>query len=165
MNSQTTSAMIHSFVIVTLMVSFSWLGLADFSWQKTPDPLELLQTRQVPFDQLPIRLSHEINVLKRAQRIESHRIGAGARHSELYQAYRTIRSSQEAELIFTHLLNDENIITKIYAKKGLQYLNSPLFRDIQPYFTNSHLSVRQIGGCVVFKKEVRETIKDRWPWN
>ena len=49
--------------------------------------------------------------------------------------------------------------------KGLQYLNSPLFRDIEPYFTNSHLSVRQIGGCVVFKKEVRETIKDRWPWN
>ncbi|KAA3638982.1 MAG: hypothetical protein DWP95_11450 [Proteobacteria bacterium] len=164
-NNQTTAALAHSFIVTVLLVTFSWMGLVDFSWQKKPDSIEKIKTEVVPEDTLPINLIHEINVLKQAQRIESERFGASAQRSKVYQAYQTILAAQDAELIFKHLLNEQNIITKIYAMKGLQTLESSLFAKIEPYFANSQLSVQQIAGCVVFKKEVREIIDSRWPWH
>lgn len=164
LNNQTTTALIHFFVIIVLMVTFSWMALADFSWLKTPDSLETLQTEQIPLDKLPMSLNYEIMVLKEAQRIESKYIGTGARQSEIYQSYKIIRSAQEAELIFSHLLNEKNVITKIYAMKGLQHLNSPLFSQIKPYFAQSHLSVQKIAGCIVSNKKVSTLIEDNWIW-
>jgi hypothetical protein len=117
----------------------------------------------VPEGSLPMRLSYEIQILKRAQRIESPKVGAGSR-SKTYFAYQSILDAQEAELIFKHLLSDNNKVTQVYAMKGLQNIGSTLFKDIEPYFAESKESVYQVLGCMVWKKHISDLIEDNWLW-
>lgn len=164
MNNQTTTALVHLFIVIVLLVTFSWVGLVDFSWQKLPDSIETFQAELVLEDELPMLLSYEIQILKRAQRIESPKVGVAGSRSEIFQAYQTILAANEAEQIFKHLLNDKNKVTKVYAMKGLQTINSPLFNEIEPYFSNSQQSVYQVLGCLVSEKRISDLIEDHWLW-
>lgn len=164
MNNQTTSALVHSFIIIILMVTFSWMAFADFPWQKTPDSIEALQIEQVAKDELPMRLSHQIQILNQAQRIESPKVGASGSRSKIFYAYQTLLAAPEAELIFKHLLSENNKVTKVYAMKGLQNINSPVFNEIESYFSNSQQSVHQVLGCLGSEKRISDLIKNNWLW-
>ena len=164
LNNQTTTALVHSFIIIILLVTFSWQGLADFHWQQLPDSIETLKTEHIPKKKLPIRLSYEIHVLKNAQRIESPKVGAAGSRSKIFYAYQTILAAKEAEQIFKHLLNDNNIVAKVYAMKGLQIINSPMYSKIEPYFSSSQQSVYQLLGSMVSEKRISDLIESNWLW-
>ncbi len=154
MLNQISNHIIGSFYISVMMTTFCWIGLADFAWYEAKDSIDQMPVEIVEYNQLPLSLAFEINVIAKASRYESTRVGSSAMLSSNEIAFNQIINSPDAANIFTYLMHQNNVVSKIYALKGFQWIESPMYHHYIPYFKGSQMTVKTQSGCSVFDVKV-----------
>ena len=153
LGSKQLVSVLYLFVITVLMMTFSWIGLAEFKWYSY-DELEHLPGINVNADQLVPDLLLATRVLQDTDRLESKHVGVGGSISKNHVAFNEIVLHKDADLAFEYLLGTDNITAKVYAMQGFQQLNKQRFNELLPFFKHNNQPIHMQSGCSGFIRPV-----------
>jgi hypothetical protein len=151
-SKQLVSAL-YLFVVTVIMVTLSWIGLADFDWYAY-DELNHLPGEEVTADRLAPHLLLAAKVLQTTDRLESRWVGPAANTSKNHTAFNQILAHKDAALAFEYLLGADNVVAKVYAMHGFQQINENRFNQLKPFFSRNNQQIHIQSGCSGFFRPV-----------